>query len=190
MVQKMHAMTIDVAELRDHIADFDDFFRPIRSYFYWEKHCFDIPVCWSLRSVFDTLDGIDTMTDDIQSLMPVMEHLDTLMPQLMALMPEMIENMKNMKTTMLTMYSTQKGLQDQQKASQENSAAMGKAFDESKNDDSFYLPPETFNNAEFKRGMKKFISPDGHAVRFIISHEGDPMTPEGISHIDAIKQAA
>jgi RND superfamily putative drug exporter len=46
MVQKMHAMTIDVAELRDHMADFEDFFRPIRSYFYWEKHCFDIPVCW------------------------------------------------------------------------------------------------------------------------------------------------
>jgi RND superfamily putative drug exporter len=183
MVQKMHAMTIDVAELRDHMADFEDFFRPIRS-------CFDIPVCWSLRSVFDGLDGIDTMTEDIQSLLPVMDNLDRLMPQLTALMPEMIANMKDMKTTMLTMYSTQKGLQDQQKDSQKNSAAMGKAFDESKNDDSFYLPPETFNNAEFKRGMKNFISPDGHAVRFIISHQGDPMTPEGISHIGAIKHAA
>ena len=30
-------------ELRDHIADFEDFWRPIRSYFYWEKHCYDIP---------------------------------------------------------------------------------------------------------------------------------------------------
>jgi RND superfamily putative drug exporter len=190
MVQKMHSMTIDVAELRDHMADFEDFFRPIRSYFYWEKHCFDIPVCFSLRSVFDGLDGIDTMTDDIQSLLPVMDNLDRLMPQLTALMPEMIANMQDMKTTMLTMYSTQKGLQDQQKDSQKNSAAMGKAFDESKNDDSFYLPPETFNNAEFKRGMKNFISPDGHAVRFIISHQGDPMTPEGISHIAAIKHAA
>jgi putative drug exporter of the RND superfamily len=190
MVQKMHSMTIDVAELRDRMADFEDFFRPIRSYFYWEKHCFDIPVCWSLRSVFDGLDGIDTMTDDIESLLPVMDNLDKLMPQLTALMPEMIANMKDMKTTMLTMYSTQKGLQDQQKESQKNSAAMGKAFDDSKNDESFYLPPETFKNAEFKKGMKNFISPDGHAVRFIISHQGDPMTPEGISHIDAIKHAA
>src|SRR3984893_9034882 len=190
MVKKMHDMTIDVAELRDHMADFEDFFRPIRSYFYWEKHCFDIPVCWSLRSVFDGLDGIDTMTDDIQSLLPIMDHLDSVMPQLTALMPEMIANMKDMKTTMLTMYSTQNGLQDQQNESQKNSAAMGKAFDESKNDDSFYLPAETFKNAEFKRGMKNFISPDGHAVRFIISHQGDPMTAEGISHIDGIKHAA
>jgi RND superfamily putative drug exporter len=189
MVQKMHSMTIDVAELRDHMADFEDFFRPIRSYFYWEKHCFDIPVCWSLRSVFDGLDGIDTMTDDIQSLLPIMDHLDSVMPQLTALMPEMIANMKDMKTTMLTMYQSQKGLLDQQIAAQKGSTAMGKAFDASKNDDSFYLPPETFKNAEFKRGMKNFLSPDGHAVRFIISHDGDPMTEEGISHIDAIKKA-
>src|ERR1700730_15627124 len=90
MVGKMHAMTLDVAELRDHMADFDDFFRPIRAYFYWEKHCFDIPVCWSLRSVFDGLDGIDTMTDDIQSLLPTMDHLDLIMPRLTALMPAMI----------------------------------------------------------------------------------------------------
>ena len=189
MVRKMHDMTMDVAELRDHMADFEDFFRPIRSYLYWEKHCYDIPVCWSLRSVFDALDGIDTMTDDIQGLLPVMDHLDTLMPQMVALMPSMIENMQTMKTTMLTMYSTQKGLQDQQNEAQKNSSDMGKAFDASKNDDSFYLPPETFNNAEFKKGMKNFLSPDGHAVRFIISHDGDPMSPEGISHIDSIKKA-
>src|SRR5258707_10387438 len=73
---------------------------------------------------------------------------------------------------------------------QENSTAMGEAFDASKNDDSFYLPPEAFNNPEFKRGMKNFLSPDGHSVRFIISHEGDPMSPEGISHIAAIQEAA
>ncbi len=190
MVGKMKNMTVDVAELRDNIANFDDFFRPLRNYFYWEPHCYDIPVCWSLRSIFDTLDGIDTMTDDIQQLMPDMERLDSLMPQMVALMPSMIENMKTMKTMMLTMYSTQKGMQDQQSAMQENSEAMGEAFDASMNDDSFYLPPEVFNNADFKRGMKNFISPDGKSVRFIISHEGDPMTPEGIARIDAIKQAA
>jgi putative drug exporter of the RND superfamily len=98
--------------------------------------------------------------------------------------------MKSMKTMMLTMYATQKGMQDQQTAGSENASAMGQAFDQSKNDDSFYLPPETFNNPDFKRGIKQFLSPDGHAVRFIISHDGDPMTPEGIAKIDAIKQAA
>ncbi len=95
MVTKMKDMTIDVAELRDNIANFDDFFRPIRNYFYWEPKCFNIPVCWALRSIFDTLDGIDTMTDDIQELIPDMERLDQLMPQMVTLMPPMIETMKN-----------------------------------------------------------------------------------------------
>jgi RND superfamily putative drug exporter len=190
MVTKMKDMTVDVAELRDHIADFDDFFRPIRNYFYWEPKCFNIPICWAFRSVFDTLDGIDVMTDDIQQLMPDMERLDSLMPQMVALMPEMIQTMKTMKTMMLNMYSTQKGMQDQMSAIQENSSAMGEAFDASMNDDSFYLPPEVFDNAEFKKGMENFISPDGKSVRFIISHDGDPMTPDGIERIDSIKQAA
>ncbi len=190
MVQQMHGMVVDIQELRDHIADFDDFFRPIRNYLYWEPHCFDIPVCWSIRSIFDTLDGIDTMTDDIQGLMPLMDRLDTLMPQLVAIMPSMIQTMKNMKNITLTMYQSQKGQQDQMKAMQENSTAMGQAFDASKNDDSFYLPPEVFTNPDFQRGLKMFVSPDGKAIRFIISHENNPASPEGISHIDQIKNAA
>ncbi len=190
MVLKTKQTAIDIAEVRDNISNFDDFFRPLRNYFYWEPHCYDIPGCFAIRSVFDTLDGIDTMTDDIQNLLPDLERLDTLMPQLVALMPAQIETMKSMKQMMLTMYATQKGQQDQQAAATENSSAMGEAFDKSRNDDSFYLPPEAFDNPDFKRGMKNFISPDGHSVRFIIQHEGDPLTPEGISHIDGIKQAA
>ena len=190
MVTKMKDMTLDVVELRDNIANFDDFLRPIRNYFYWEPHCFDIPGCWAIRSVFDTLDGMDTMTDDIQLLMPDLERLDTLMPQMVVLMPSMIDQMRSMKTYMLTMYQTQKGQQDQMAAMSKNSSAMGEAFDTAKNDDTFYLPPEAFHNEDFKRGMKSFISPDGKSVRLIISHEGDPATPEGISVVDPIKIAA
>ncbi|WP_396916396.1 RND family transporter, partial [Mycolicibacterium sp.] len=127
MVGKMHGMVVDVAELRDHIADFDDFFRPIRNYLYWEPHCFDIPMCWSIRSIFDTLDGIDTMTDDIQKLMPDMDRLDQLMPQMLTIMPPMIDTMKRMKTMMLTMQATMGGLQDQMEAMMENQTAMGQA---------------------------------------------------------------
>jgi RND superfamily putative drug exporter len=187
---KTKEMVATTNELRDNIANFDDFFRPIRSYLYWEPHCYDIPLCWATRSVFDTLDGIDALSDQLGGLVENLDKLDKLMPQLMASLPPMLETMKSMKVMMLTMYQTQKGMSDQMAAMQENSSAMGEAFDASKNDDSFYLPPEIFNNAEFKKGMKNFVSPDGHSVRFIISHEGDPMSQEGISHIDAIKQAA
>jgi RND superfamily putative drug exporter len=107
---------------------------------------------------------------------------DSLRPQ--------IQQLRDVKEMLLTTYQTQKGMQDQQAAMQQNSSAMGDAFDAARNDDTFYLPPEIFQNKDFKRGMKNFISPDGHSVRFIISHEGDPASAEGISHIDAIKQAA
>jgi RND superfamily putative drug exporter len=190
MVARTRDMTIDIAELRDHIADFDDFFRPIRNYLYWEPHCYDIPVCWSLRSTFDTLDGVDTTTDDIQALLPDLERLDSLMPQLQAMLPPQIETMKSMQKMMLSTHSSQASQQDQQAAATENQSAMGDAFNDSHNDDTFYLPPEIFDNKDFKRGMDNFISPDGHAVRFIISHEQDPLSADGINRIDAIKRAA
>ncbi|WP_193045696.1 MMPL/RND family transporter [Mycolicibacterium baixiangningiae] len=190
MVTQMKGMVVDIEGLRDSIANFDDFFRPIRNYFYWEPHCYDIPVCWAIRSVFDTLDGINVMTDDFKAIIPQMERLDALMPQMVAMMPEMIQTMKTMKVMMLNMYSTQKGMQDQAAAMQGDTTVMGEAFDASMNDDSFYLPPEVFDNADFKRGMEQFISPDGKSVRFIISHDGDPLTPEGIAKIDKIEMAA
>ena len=190
MVGKTADMSVDIAELRDHIADFDDFFRPLRNYLYWEPHCYNIPVCWSMRSLFDSLDGIDTMTAQFQTLVPDLQQLDSLMPQLVALLPENIESLKTMRTMMLSMQSTQAGIQDQQAAMSENQSAMGDAFNDAWNDDTFYLPPDIFENEEFNRGMESFISPNGHAVRFIINHEGDPLSADGIERIDALKLAA
>jgi RND superfamily putative drug exporter len=116
-----------------------------------------------------------------------------LLPQMLAQMPPMIatmQTMQTMKTMMLTMHSSMSSLYDQMDVMSQNSTAMGQAFDAAKNDDSFYIPPEVFDNPDFKRGLKMFVSPDGHAARFIISHDGDPATPEGISHVDPIKNAA
>jgi RND superfamily putative drug exporter len=108
---------------------------------------------------------------------------------MIAMMGPTIEIMKTMRTMMLTMHSTQAGLQDQMAEMDQNRAAMGDAFNNALNDDTFYLPPDIFDNNDFKRGMKSFISPDGHAVRFIISHEDDPLSADGIKRIDAIRNA-
>jgi RND superfamily putative drug exporter len=177
-------------ELRDDIANFEDLWRPIRSYFYWEKHCFDIPICFSLRSIFDTIDGVDKIDDKLNTLVGDIRQLDTLMPQMIAQFPPMIDTMVNMRTMMLTMHSTMSGIFDQMDEMSDNATAMGHAFDNSKNDDSFYLPPEVFKNADFKRAMKNFLSPDGHAARLIILHRGDPASAEGIASINAIRTAA
>lgn len=186
---KMHNMVADVQELRGHLADFADFFRPIRNYFYWEPHCFDIPICHAFRSIFDALDGVEVMVENLEGIVPNLDRIEALIPKMIATITPTIERMKDMRTVMLTGYATQKGLQDQAKEMQKNATAMGEAFDKAKNDDSFYLPPEAFTNPEFQRGIKQFISPDGHAVRFIISHENDPLTPAGISRIDGVRQA-
>ncbi|MGB3351717.1 MAG: MMPL family transporter [Mycobacterium sp.] len=190
MVAKTKTMAADVAQLRDHISDFDDFLRPIRNYFYWEPHCYNIPVCWSVRSIFDVIDGTNLLTDNVQELVPTLERLSLLMPELIALMPSQIESMESQRDMMLTMYQTQNGQLEQGAAMQEDSTAMGDAFNAARNDDTFYLPPEAFDNADFQRGMEQFISPNGKAVRFIIAHEGDPLSPAGVEKIDAIKTAA
>ena len=179
----------DTTEVRDHIGDFDDFFRPLRNYFYWEPHCFDIGICWALRSIFDSLDGVDKLTDDLGSLVKDTDKLDTLLPQIIALLGPIIDSTTTMRTMTMTMYSTFASLLGQMDAMQQNATAMGQAFDAAKNDDSFYLPPEVFDNPDFKRGLTMFVSPDGKAARFIITHDGDPATPEGISHVDAINAA-
>ena len=113
MADKMKDTSIDIADVRDHLADFDDQFRPLRNYFYWEPHCFDIPMCWSLRSVFDSLDGIGKMSDDFQDLVPDIERMADLTPQMAAVMPAMIQTMKNQKQMMLNQYQAQKAQQDQ-----------------------------------------------------------------------------
>ncbi|MEB3021022.1 MMPL/RND family transporter [[Mycobacterium] crassicus] len=177
-------------DLRDKIANFDDFIRPLRSYFYWEPHCFDIPVCAAIRSVLDALDGIDLLTSQLDDVAGSIAKLDALQPKLLALIPPQIASQEENRDLSLSNHATSSGLNDQAAAGLDNATAMGKAFDEAKTDDSFYLPPEVFTNPEFMRGVRMFMSPDGKAARMIITHEGDPATPEGISHIDAIRHAA
>ena len=178
------------ADLRDKIANFDDFFRPLRNYFYWEPHCFDIPVCWAFRSLFDALDGIDALTDQLANVSGSIAKLDALQPKLLALIPPQIANQQTNRDLTMTNYATTAGIYDQTQAALQNSTALGQAYDASKTDDSFYLPPEAFSNPEFQCGLKLFLSPDGKAARMIITHDVDPATPEGISHIEPIRHAA
>ncbi|OBF22693.1 hypothetical protein A5725_10700 [Mycobacterium kubicae] len=179
-----------INELRDKIANFDDFFRPIRSYFYWEKHCYDIPVCFALRSIFDALDGIDQLSAKFEDLTATLDRLDALQPKLVALIPPQIASQETNHDLTMANYATMSGIYSQTAAAIENATVLGRAFDAAKNDDTFYLPPEVFDNPDFKRGLKLFLSPDGKAARMIITHEGDPATPQGISHIEPIINAA
>jgi putative drug exporter of the RND superfamily len=188
--QKFHETLALISDVRDKLANFDDFFRPIHSYFYWEKHCYDIPVCFALRNTFEALDSIDQLTEKFEDLTASLDKLDAIQPQLVGLIPPQIASQEIIQELTLKNYATNSGINNQSATANDNPAALGQAFDKAKNDDSFYLPPEVFDNPDFKRGLKLFLSPDGKAARMIITHEGDPATPESISHVEPIKHAA
>jgi putative drug exporter of the RND superfamily len=177
-------------EIRDHIADFDDEFRPLRSFFYWEKHCYDIPLCYALRSLYDALDGIDETTTLTETNQVYTDKLADLAPRLTALLPQSIAEMKTSRDLALASYNSQKALIDQMQATNDTALAMGTAFDDSKNDDLFFLPPEAFQNPDFKRGLEMFLSPDGKSARMFITHESDPATVEGIARVASERKAA
>jgi putative drug exporter of the RND superfamily len=186
-----HEIETVIADIRDHVSDFDDVWRPFRNYFYWEKHCYDIPICWSLKSIFDAVDSIDEIHDKLIEMLKDLDLMDVLLPQIVMTMPTMIETMGSMRTMMLTMHSTMSGTLGEMETNTGDSVSMGHAFDDSKNDDSFYLPPGIIkDSAAFKRVMNVFLSPDGKSTRMLISQKGDPATPEGLSRVDPIKTAA
>ncbi|KHO26536.1 membrane protein [Mycolicibacterium setense] len=187
-------VTGETAELTDDlmatVSNFDDFFRPLRNYLYWEGHCYDIPICFAIRSVFDALDSTDQLSLQMHKLLNNLVKVDALQAQLVTQLPPMIEIMKSMRAMMLTMHSTMSGMIAIMDETTSNASAMGKIYDGAQNDDSFYLPPEVFENKDFQRAMNLFFSPDGKAVRLILTHRGDPGTPEGISRVDAVRTAA
>ncbi|WP_197383089.1 MMPL/RND family transporter [Mycolicibacterium mengxianglii] len=135
-------------------------------------------------------DGTDKITEKLDELGPDLDNLDTVAPQLVALLPSQIETLRSVQSMMLTTYSTMSGILGQSEDLGANAAAMGQDFDAAKISDSFYLPRDVFDNPEFQRVVKLFMSPDGHAARFIISHRGNPATEQGISRIDGIRTAA
>ena len=102
----------------------------------------------------------------------------------------MITIMEGMRDMMLKMHSTMSGTFGVLDDSNTNTGAMGQAFDAAQDDDSFYLPPEVFQNPDFQRAMSAYLSPDGKSARFIISHKDDPASPAGIASISQIRTAA
>jgi len=183
MVGDMKDLQATLNEMRDHLADFDDFARPLRSYLYWEQHCFNIPVCFATKSVFEAIDGVDQFSENMRALVKDVGNIDAILPQMLAEFPPIIAVAKSMQGSLLTIHSSFSGLLTQIGQMTDTASAMGQAFDASRSGDYFYLPPEAFQNADFQRGLKLFLSPDGKAARFIITHDADPATPAGISAV-------
>ena len=192
-------------QARDNLANVDDFFRPLRNYLYWEQHCFDIPVCWTLRSLNETVDNVDQMSAQLVTLLKGLVIIDTVTPQMVPQMHAMADHMgtmakemKAMQSLTMTTQSTLHAMIPQLDVMIHPMIDMAQAFDNAKNDDFFYLAPDALDTENFKVGLGFFMTPDGKGARFLVFHKGEATSPAGIEQTrnaltaadEAIKQTA
>ena len=117
----------------------------------------------TFESLFDALDGIDSLDAQIANAVTSLEAIDRLLPQ-------MITQLKIMT--------------DQ---TSDDMINVGNDFDQSRSD-FFYIPREAFDNEYVKTGMTLTMSPDGKAARFV-APRGERHGPEGIEHVEAFPDA-
>jgi RND superfamily putative drug exporter len=176
-------------EMNSEISNLDDFFRPIKSYFYWEKHCFDIPICWTFRSVFDTLDHIDKLAADINDAKTSLEAIDRVLPQIITQLKLTADDTEALAGLLVSSYGNSDLQSVQTTQTFDDQVNVGLDFDAALSDDFFYIPREGFDNEDVKTGLQLLMSPDGKAARFIVTHEGDAMGPEGVEHVEKFPAA-
>ncbi|OBK05087.1 RND family transporter [Mycobacterium sp. 1245852.3] len=176
-------------EMNEEVSNLDDFFRPIKSYFYWEKHCFDIPICWAFRSLWDTIDHIDHLAEDIDKAEISLAEVDKAFPQIIAQLKATADDTEALQLKLVNSYGSADLQSIQTEQTFDDSINVGNDFDRSRSDDYFYIPHEAFDNEDLKAGMKLMMSPDGKAARFIVTHEGDAMGPEGVEHVEQFPDA-
>ncbi len=200
VADELHTTTVTFENLKqvtddvnDGISNLDDFLRPLKNYFYWEPHCFDIPVCFAMRALFDSLDGIDRLDEQIGNAVESFEAIDRLLPQMITQLEQMKIAGKATLSLLQNNYGSAHLQSTQTDQTYDDLINVGNDFDAARSDDFFYIPHEAFDNDDVKTGMKLLMSPDGKAARFIITHEGNAMAQEGIEHVeqfpDAIKMA-
>ncbi|PBJ46528.1 MMPL family RND transporter [Mycobacterium avium subsp. hominissuis] len=176
-------------EMNEEVSNLDDFFRPIKSYFYWEKHCFDIPLCWAFRSLWDTIDHIDHLAEDINQARISLTEVDKAFPQIIAQLKATADDTEALQLKLVNSYGSADLQSIQTDQTYDDLINVGNDFDRSRSDDYFYIPHEGFDNDDVKTGMKLMMSPDGKAARFIVTHEGDAMGPEGVEHVEQFPEA-
>jgi transport protein len=176
-------------EVNDNISNLDDFMRPLKAYFYWEPHCFDIPVCYAFKSLFDGLDGLDALDEQIHNAVGDFQAMDALMPQMVAQLKIQRDETAALQAIIVNSYGPAHLQSTQTDQTFDDLINVGNDFDKSRSDSYFYMPREAFDNDDVKTGMTLMMSPDGKAARFIVTHEGNAMGPEGVEHVEKFPEA-
>jgi putative drug exporter of the RND superfamily len=176
-------------DINDNVSNLDDFFRPIKSYFFWEKHCYDIPICWTFRSVFATIDQIDHLAEDIKYARISLAVVDQTFPKIITQLKLTADDSESLAALLTQTYGSSSLQSTQTDQTYFDQVNVGLDFDQSRSDDFFYIPHEGFDNEDVKTGMKLLMSPDGKAARFIVTHTGDADGPDGVQHVEQFPDA-
>jgi RND superfamily putative drug exporter len=185
-IENLQAVT---DEVNSDISNLDDFMRPLKAYFYWEPHCFDIPVCYAFKSLFDGLDGIDALDEQIHNAVTDFQAIDALMPQMVTQLKIQRDETAALQAVIVNSYGPAHLQSTQTDQTFDDLINVGNDFDKSRSDSYFYMPREAFDNEDVKTGMTLMMSPDGKAARFIVTHEGNAMGPEGVEHVEKFPEA-
>ncbi|WJR34805.1 RND family transporter [Mycobacteroides immunogenum] len=177
-------------KMRDNLANVDDFFRPLRNYFYWDRHCFDIPICYALRSLNESVDNIDESTEGLAKMVDGLVIVDSVTPQLVTQLNNTVQSLTTLRQLTLAMQSTFHATITQMEPLINPMVDMAKAFDNAKNDDFFFLSPDSLKTNDFVVGMKFLMTQDGKGARIMIFHKGEAMSPEGIEQVRNASAAA
>ena len=185
---------VDISkEMRDQVTTINNSFNRYDKILNSDR-CDDIATCEAAKTGREAglkaADSANTLTEKLDELGPDLSNLDTVGPQLIELLPTQIEMLKSVQSVIRNSYSTMSGILGQTEELGANAAAMGQDFDAAQTSDSFYLPREAFQNPDFQRVVTTFMSPDGKAARFIITHRGSPATAAGLARIDRLETAA
>ena len=193
---EMHATVLTMEQMQaltqtmdEQLSNLDDFMRPLRSYFYWEPHCFDIPICWAFRSLWDMMDSVDKLAENIKDAVGSLEVVDSLLPQMIAQLNSMVQDQIGLRDLIVNTYGSTSIQAQNTDQTFDDMINVGNDFDTARSDDYFYIPRPAFDNEDLKTGMQLMMSPDGKAARFIVTHEGNAMGPEGIEHVEKFPDA-
>ncbi|BBY33582.1 hypothetical protein BST33_12950 [Mycolicibacter minnesotensis] len=196
LADEMHSTVLTMEEMQalteqmdEQLSNLDDFMRPLRSYFYWEPHCYDIPVCWAFRSLWDMMDSVDKLAANIKDAVTSLEVVDSLLPQMVAQLNIMADDQISLRSLIVNTYGPSSIAAANTDQTFDDMINVGNDFDTSRSDDFFYIPRPAFDNEDIKTGMQLMMSPDGKAARFIVTHEGNAMGPEGIEHVERFPDA-
>jgi putative drug exporter of the RND superfamily len=117
------------------------------------------------------------------------EEIDKTFPQIIAQLKATADDTEALQQKLVNSYGSADLQSLQTEQTFDDSINVGNDWDKSRSDDFFYIPHEGFDNEDVKTGEKLMMSPDGKAARFIVTHEGDAMGPEGVEHVEQFPDA-